>query len=87
VSARRSLLSELSRVARDWAAVLPTLALELLQVPQERWASCPHVERMVANLVAEREAVVAFVDTVCNETLSLRQEAQLEVASYPWAPE
>jgi hypothetical protein len=47
--------------------VLPALALELLQVPQERWASCANVGRMIANLVSEREAVAAFVNTVCSE--------------------
>lgn len=137
-AARRELLHELSRVAQEWQRVLPTLALQLLQVPRDQWhtvaavqvsikpwqhlpthlvASCcscadaavlqdvwhvcplhtpvhppplciPHptsttaacCQSMVANLAAEREAVVNFLHCVLDEVLSPLQEGQLEAA-------
>jgi hypothetical protein len=58
---------ELLRVAGEWQAVLSSLALELLQVPRDQWHTCKGVPAMVRNLVQEREAVLAFVHTVCDE--------------------
>ncbi|KAF8070905.1 COG8 [Scenedesmus sp. PABB004] len=86
-AARRSLLAELTRVADEWQKVLPTLALQLLQVPRARWHTVAAVQGMVGNLSAEREAVVAFLHTVVDEVLTPQQEGQLEAASYPWCPD
>jgi hypothetical protein len=66
-SARAGLLSELHRVASEWQGVLPTLALQLLQVPRAQWHTVAAVQAMVMNLAAEREAVVGFLHTVINE--------------------
>ena len=67
LAARRVLHQELLRVAGEWQGVLSSLALELLQVPREQWHSCKGVPAMVRNLVQEREAVLAFMHTVCDE--------------------
>lgn len=67
VSARTSLLTELNRVAADWQRVLPTLALQLLQVPRAQWHTVGAVQAMVTNLAAEREAVVGFLHTLIDE--------------------
>lgn len=83
-SARRALLRELSRVAADWAEVLPALALELLTVPRERWAGCAGVPRMIANLTAEREAVAVFVDAVTNEVRARGAGGHARARLGPW---
>lgn len=67
VSARAGLLAELQRVAADWQRVLPTLALQLLQVPRAQWHTVGAVQAMVTNLAAEREAVVGFLHTLIDE--------------------
>jgi hypothetical protein len=67
VAARRSLLVELSRVATEWKTLLSPLALQLLQVPREQWHKVAAVQAMVANLAAERDAVVAFLHHVMDE--------------------
>jgi hypothetical protein len=77
VSARSSLLSELHRVAADWQRVLPTLALQLLQVPRVQWHTVAAVQAMVNNLAAEREAVVGFLHTLIDEVHGLVQSATL----------
>lgn len=87
VDARRGLLQELQRVAAEWQKVLPTLALQLLQVPKEQWHTVAAVQAMVDNLAAEREAVVAFLHTIVDEVLTPLQEGQLEASSYPWCPD
>eukprot|EP00775_Hariotina_reticulata_P006223 gene6223-6460_t len=66
-AARRSLLAELKNVAAEWQKILPTLALQLLQVPKQQWHTVTAVRSMVANLAAEREAVVAFLHTLLDE--------------------
>ncbi|KAF6253607.1 hypothetical protein COO60DRAFT_1668193 [Scenedesmus sp. NREL 46B-D3] len=87
VDARSGLLTELQRVAAEWQKVLPTLALQLLQVPKEQWHTVAAVQAMVDNLAAEREAVVAFLHTIVDEVLTPLQEGQLEASSYPWCPD
>jgi len=67
VAARSTLLAELHRVAADWQRVLPTLALQLLQVPRAQWHTVAAVQAMVNNLAAEREAVVGFTHTLIDE--------------------
>lgn len=67
MSARAGLLAELHRVAADWQRVLPTLALQLLQVPRAQWHTVGAVQAMVTNLAAEREAVVGFLHTLIDE--------------------
>jgi hypothetical protein len=70
-AARAGLLSELHRVASEWQSVLPTLALQLLQVPRAQWHSVAAVQAMVMNLAAEREAVVGFLHTVIDEVRAI----------------
>lgn len=67
MAARTGLLTELNRVAAEWQGVLPTLALQLLQVPRAQWHTVAAVQAMVMNLAAEREAVVGFLHTVIDE--------------------
>lgn len=67
VAARTALLTQLNRVAADWQRVLPTLALQLLQVPRAQWHTVAAVQAMVNNLAAEREAVVGFLHTLIDE--------------------
>jgi hypothetical protein len=74
VSARSSLLSELHRVAADWQRVLPTLALQLLQVPRVQWHTVAAVQAMVNNLAAEREAVVGFLHTLIDEVRQVARD-------------
>jgi hypothetical protein len=56
----------------------------LLPSLQDQWHKSPQVQRMVANLAAERQAVLAFWHRLVDDTLSPRQEARLEAAAYPW---
>lgn len=67
ITARTSLLTELRRVAQEWQSLLSTLALQLLQVPRDQWHRVAAVQGMVANLSAERDAVVAFLHTIMDE--------------------
>lgn len=72
VAARTALLTQLNRVAADWQRVLPTLALQLLQVPRAQWHTVAAVQAMVNNLAAEREAVVGFLHTLIDEVCVTR---------------
>ncbi|KAK9828978.1 hypothetical protein WJX72_003179 [[Myrmecia] bisecta] len=87
LSARRHLLTRLQQVATERSQALSIIGLELLQTDKDKWHSCPAVQRLQMNFGEERAAVFTFLFSVCDETLTLQQEAILDAAAYPWCPD
>ncbi|KAK9812465.1 hypothetical protein WJX73_002038 [Symbiochloris irregularis] len=87
LSARQRLLSHLSRIEGERKQIVSAIGLELLQVPKEQLFRCRPVADLRKSLQAERDAVFDFLFTAVDDTLTPRQEAYLDVQSYPFCPD
>lgn len=76
---RASLLNDLRKVASEWQQLLPVLALELLQISKDQWHMCGTVKSVIRNLAQEREAVLSFLYTVCDEVSFMVLRSQLQL--------